>query len=230
LLLETRDLDIYYGTSYVGRQLSISVDEGEVVALLGRNGAGKTTALKAMTGIVRPRSGQVLLEGRDVTNAEPHERARRGVGYVPQGRLLFNSLTVLQNLTSVARGGRDVRDLVFELFPMIKDRLAQKAGTLSGGEQQMVAIARALVTKPRVLLLDEPSTGLMPTVVARVEVAIRRLRDEGIGVLLVEEKVPVALNTATRFFIMDTGAIVHEGDQQSILGGDLLIRHLGMSA
>src|ERR671918_298433 len=206
-MLEVRNVDVYYGSSYVVRDVSLAVRAGEIVTVLGRNGAGKTTTLKAVMGLVRPRRGRVLLEGNDITSAPPYVRARKGIGYVPQGRLLFDSLTVEQNLSAVSKDGRGSRDWIYELFPLLGERSRQKAGTLSGGEQQMLAIARALTNRPQFLLLDEPSTGLV----------------------LVEEKVPFALELASRGYIIETGAIVHQGDADSLRDGELLVRHLGVA-
>jgi ABC-type branched-subunit amino acid transport system ATPase component len=228
-MLEVENVDVYYGSSYVVRGVSLAVNRGEIVALLGRNGAGKTTTLKAVMGIVRPRRGRVLLGGTDVTAAPPYIRARRGMGYVPQGRLLFDSLSVEQNLVAVSREGRESREWVFEMFPLLKDRGRQKAGTLSGGEQQMLAIARALTNRPQFLLLDEPSTGLMPSVLEPLKATLRQLREGGIGIVLVEEKVPFALELATRGYVLETGAIVHEGDAASFRDEELLVRHLGVA-
>jgi branched-chain amino acid transport system ATP-binding protein len=228
-MLEVRNVDVYYGSSYVVRDVSLVVRPGETVTVLGRNGAGKTTTLKAVMGLVRPRRGQVLLEGNDITSAPPHVRARKGIGYVPQGRLLFDSLTVEQNLSAVSRDGRGSRDWIYELFPLLRERSRQKAGTLSGGEQQMLAIARALTNRPQFLLLDEPSTGLMPSVLEPLKGALRHLAEEGIGVVLVEEKVPFALELASRGYIIETGAIVHQGDADSLRDEEVLVRHLGVA-
>ncbi len=228
-MLEVENIAVYYGSSYVVRGVSLAAGPGEIVTLLGRNGAGKTTTLKAVMGMVRPRRGRVLFGGTDVTGAPPHVRARRGMGYVPQGRLLFDSLTVEQNLAAVSRDGRGSTEWVFEMFPLLKERSRQKAGTLSGGEQQMLAIGRALTNRPQFLLLDEPSTGLMPSVLEPLKATLQQLREEGIGIVLVEEKVPFALELATRGYIIETGAIVHEGDAASLRDEELLVRHLGVA-
>jgi branched-chain amino acid transport system ATP-binding protein len=228
-MLEVENIAVYYGSSYVVRDVSLAARPGEIVTLLGRNGAGKTTTLKAVMGIVRPRRGRVILGGTDITAVPPYLRARRGIGYVPQGRLLFDTLTVEQNLAAVSRDSRESRDWVFEMFPLLKERSRQKAGTLSGGEQQMLAIARALTNHPQFLLLDEPSTGLMPSVLEPLKATLRRLREEGIGIVLVEEKVPLALELATHGYIVETGAIVHEGDADTLRDEELLVRHLGVA-
>lgn len=228
-LLRVEDLHLYYGESYVVHGLSLSLGHAEVVALLGRNGAGKTTSLNAIMGLHPPREGAVHFDGHDVTSMQPHQRARAGVGYVPQERLLFDSLTVEENLLVASRGDRSGLDDVYELFPRLDERARQRAGTLSGGEQQMVAIARALMTEPRLLLLDEPSTGLMPGLVERVQEVIVELRDRGVSTLIVEEKVPLAFAVSSRAYLMDSGKIVHEGPTSELEGSDLLVRHLGVS-
>jgi branched-chain amino acid transport system ATP-binding protein len=228
--LMARQLHVYHGRSHIVRGVSLHVPPGSIVALLGRNGAGKTTTLKAIAGILRPGGGAVLLDGQDVSGMPPYRRARGGLGYVPQGRLLFDSLSVQDNLRAVDRGRRGSIEPVLEMFPALRERVRQKAGTLSGGEQQMLAIARALVTRPRILLMDEPSTGLMPAVLESLRETMLRLRAEGIGVLLVEERVPFALEVASRAYLMESGQIVHEGPVDTLTEGDLLVRHLGVAS
>ncbi|MFS8495964.1 MAG: ABC transporter ATP-binding protein [Actinomycetes bacterium] len=228
--LEVRGLDVHYGQSHAVRDLSIEVPPGEITALLGRNGAGKTTTLKAITGILRATRGEILLDGEDIGSAAPHVRARKGIGYVPQGRLVFQNLTVAENLAAVRADRQVSTDWIMEMFPILAERSAQKAGTLSGGEQQMLAIARALMVRPKYLLLDEPSTGLMPRILIPLKEALRRLQSEGMGILLVEEKVPLALELATRGYVIDTGRLVHAGDAASLRDRDLLVRHLGVGA
>jgi len=231
MLLEVADLHVYYGKSYILRGVSLRVGRDEVVALLGRNGAGKTTTLKTIMGLLRQARGRVVLDGVDLGNLPPFRRARQGLGYVPQDRLLFGALTVGENLRSAMGRRREGQalEMVHELFPVLKERSTQTAGTLSGGEQQMLAIARALLTGPRILLLDEPSTGLMPGMVARLADVIRKLNGAGISVLLVEEKIPLALELAHRIYVVDVGSIVHESDAAGIRAGDVLVRYLGVS-
>ena len=219
-----------YGKSHVLHGVSLTVGTGDIVALLGRNGAGKTTTLRAIVGLVRPIRGTVRLRGADLSALPPFRRAARGLGYVPQERLLFSRLTVEENLRAGMTHRRDPRAvaMVYDLFPVLAERRRQRAGTLSGGEQQMVAIARALVSGPELLLLDEPSTGLMPAAVARLADVIQRLNQAGISVLLVEEKVPLALALARRVYVLDVGRIVYSGDRESVERDDVLVRHLAL--
>jgi len=230
MLLNVTDIHVYYGKSYVLQGVSLQVDKGEIVALIGRNGAGKTTTLKSIMGLVKPREGKIFLGGVDIKGMAPFRRARTGIGYVPQGMHLFRKLTVQENLKTGLgpRKDEDALNMVFELFPVLKERLTQKAGTLSGGEQQMVTIARALLTDPQLLLLDEPSTGLMPTMISRLADAIRKMNVAGISILLVEERIPLAMELAHRISVMEVGRIVYEGDVASIQEGDLLVRYLGV--
>ncbi len=228
--LNVADIHVYYGKSYVLQGVSLQVAEGEIVALIGRNGAGKTTTLKSIMGLVRPRHGKIFLNGVDTEGMAPFTRARMGMGYVPQEMLLFRKLTVGENMKTAMRHRKsgDALNLVFELFPVLKERLHQRAGTLSGGEQQMASIARALLTNPRILLLDEPSTGLMPMAILRLADIIRKLNATGIGILLVEEKIPLVMELAHRISIMEVGRIAYEGDAASIQEGNLLVRYLGV--
>jgi len=228
--LNVADIHVYYGKSYVLQGVSLQVAEGEIVALIGRNGAGKTTALKSIMGLVRPRQGKIFLNGVDTEGMAPFMRARMGIGYVPQEMLLFRKLTVRENMKTALRHQKsgDALNLVFELFPVLKERLHQRAGTLSGGEQQMASIARALLTNPRILLLDEPSTGLMPMAILRLADIVRELNATGIGILLVEEKIPLVMELAHRISIMEVGRIAYEGDVASVQEGNLLVRYLGV--
>lgn len=230
MLLNVADIHVYFGKSYVLQGVSLQVAKGEIVALVGRNGAGKTTTLKSIMGLVKSRQGQIFMNDVDIKGLAPFRRARMGIGYVPQGMYLFRKLTVHENLKTGLRQKRneDALNMVFKLFPILKERLTQKAGTLSGGEQQMVTIARALLTDPQLLLLDEPSTGLMPTMISRLADVIRRLNSTGISILLVEEKIPLAMELAHRISVMEVGKIVYEGDAASIQEGDLLMRYLGV--
>jgi len=193
------------------------VRPGEIVTLIGANGAGKTTTLRTISGLVKPRQGQVLLEGRDITRLPPHEIAALGVGHVPEGRRIFPRLTVLENLEMGAYLVRDPKELqrrlqaVFELFPRLYERQDQPGGTLSGGEQQMLAIARALMMGPKIMLLDEPSMGLAPVLVETIFDVLRRLNEEGTTILLVEQNAHMALQVAHRGYVIETGRIVLEG-------------------
>lgn len=228
--LRVEGVDAWYGTSKVLHGVSLEVNSGEVVTLLGRNGAGKSTTLKVIAGLIRPTRGRIWFDAIDMTRAAPHTRARNGLGYVPQERLVFATLSVEENLRAVARRSFESWRWLFELFPSLGARLRQRAGTLSGGEQEMLAIARALVTEPTVILMDEPSTGLMPSMLQHLADVVRDLRDRGVGVLVVEEKVPFAMHVASRAYILEAGQIVFEGDMDRLNEGDVLVRHLGVRA
>ncbi|MEO8669252.1 MAG: ABC transporter ATP-binding protein [Bauldia sp.] len=209
-MLKVADFDAFYGESQALRGFSIAVAEGEVVCLLGRNGAGKTTALKAIMGLVPPRRGTLTLDGIDLTGLPAHEIPRHGIGYVPQGRRLFAELTVRENLDiglMTRNTGKRELDRVLAIFPVLRERLGQRSGTLSGGEQTMLSIARALCIEPKVMLLDEPTEGLMPSMIAAIRDVILRLRSEGVAVLLVEQRVDAVLPVADRVAFMDNGAV-----------------------
>ncbi|MEV4247867.1 ABC transporter ATP-binding protein [Streptosporangium canum] len=216
-MLEIHGLDVHYGGVHALRGLSLTVAPGEIVALLGNNGAGKTTTLSAVSGLVRSTAGKVDFDGRDITREKPHKIAERGLVHVPEGRRVFSTLTVHENLQL---GGYLVRDQaeirkrierVYELLPRLAERRAQQGGTLSGGEQQMLAIGRALVTGPRLLLLDEPSMGLAPLVVASVMELIAGINAEGTSVLLVEQNATAALKIAHRGYVIENGECVLDG-------------------
>jgi branched-chain amino acid transport system ATP-binding protein len=213
-LLEARELHTYYGNIHALKGVSLTVDEGEIVTLIGANGAGKTTTLHTISGLIQPRSGEVMFAGDDLTRIPAHKIIPRGVIQVPEGRRMFARLTVDENL---AMGGftlknkAEVRagiERAYELFPRLKERHNQIAGTLSGGEQQMLAMGRALMAKPRVLLLDEPSMGLAPNLVDYIFTTIKRIHDEGTSILLVEQNASMALEVADRGYILQTGEIV----------------------
>lgn len=232
-MLKADNIDVFYGKSHILRNVILEVGKGEAVALLGRNGAGKTTTLRTVIGLAKPRTGSIFLDGRDITKLPPHQRAHLGLGYVPQDRHLFPGLTVEENMRVVMRSNNHEEATftrIFDLFPVLKDRLKRRAGTLSGGEQQMVAIARALVTEPSVLLLDEPTTGLSPLLVESLQNAVLRLIQDGITVLLVEERVPFSLALSNRIYFMEEGSIVHTGSTEEIRADrEVLIRYLGVS-
>ncbi len=209
-MLTLQDIDCHYGAIQVLKGVSFEVGGGEIVGLLGRNGAGKTTTLKAIMGLVRARAGTISLDGTELTSLKAHQVPPLGVAYVPQGRGLFSGLSVEENLRMglLVRGrGPEALDEVLQLFPALTERLRQRAGTLSGGEQQMLATARALCLGPRVLLLDEPSEGLMPILVDRLLETIKGLTARGISILLVEQKVDAALKVADRIVFLENGAI-----------------------
>ena len=210
-MLEVRDIDCFYGNVHVIRALSLSVAAGEVLCLLGRNGAGKTTTLKAVMGLLRPRSGRILLDGVDLAALPAHEVPKQGVGYVPQGRRLFANLTVQENLEiglMTRNTGRAALQTVLAAFPVLRERLRQQAGTLSGGEQQMLAMARALCIEPRVMLLDEPTEGLMPAMIAQIRDSVRDLKGHGVATILVEQRVDAVLPVADRVAFLETGRVM----------------------
>jgi len=215
-LVRVEDVHTYYGKSHVLHGVSLTVGAGEVVGLLGRNGVGKSTTLKTIMGLVQPTQGAVTLSGRAITGLPPHKLARLGVGYVPEDRRIFRLLTVMENLrTGLDRKGvtEDTRktllDKVFAYFPVLAERRAQAGGTLSGGEQQMLAIARAMMLEPKIILLDEPTEGLMPRMVSQIGHIIEALHREGISILLVEQNVPLTLAASQRVYIMEKGNVRH---------------------
>lgn len=232
-MLEVRDIHTYYGDSYVLQGISLSVEVGKVSVLLGRNGVGKTTAIRSIVGFTPPRRGRILVRGDDITDYPAHRIAKAGVSLVPQGRRLFQSLTVLEHLTVFERGGADSRwklDDVFELFPRLKDRRQLRGALLSGGEQQMLSIARALLTNPALLVMDEPSEGLSPLLVEQVADVIRSLKMEGdLSVLLVEQNLGLALDLADYVYVMNKGVIVFEGTPEELrAAGDVQRAYLGV--
>ncbi len=209
MTLNLENVNSFYGSVQILRNLTLSVDEGTVLCLLGRNGAGKTTILKSIMGLV-DHAGQITLSGKSLSDLAAHQIPRLGIGYVPQGRRLFAELTVAENLQiglMAKQTGAQGLDAVFELFPVLKARLKQPSGTLSGGEQQMLAMARALCLQPRILLLDEPTEGLMPSMVARVREVILTLRRQGVGILLVEQRVDAVLPVADKVAFVENGSI-----------------------
>jgi branched-chain amino acid transport system ATP-binding protein len=210
--LQLQDVHAYYGNIHALKGITIDVEEGEVVTLIGSNGAGKTTTLRTISGLMHPRSGSITLNGQPIDRTPPHDITRLGVVQSPEGRRVFSRMTVLENLEMGAfvHGNADPDDLsrVYELFPRLKERESQKAGTLSGGEQQMLAMGRALMGKPQILLLDEPSMGLSPILVELIFGIIREINDRGITVLLVEQNALMALSVAHRGYVLQTGEIV----------------------
>tara|TARA_B100000482_G_scaffold81674_1_gene58333 strand:- start:675 stop:1385 length:711 start_codon:yes stop_codon:yes gene_type:complete len=217
-LLEITGLNTYYGESHILRDVDLSVKAGEMVCLIGRNGVGKTTLLKSLIGLLRPRSGEILFEGSGLNRQAPHQRARAGIAYVPQGREIIPQLTVEENLMlgrEALPGGlarnRSIDPIVYDLFPILKEFLPRKGGDLSGGQQQQLAIARALLGQPKLLLLDEPTEGIQPNIVQDIEAAVRRIIAEtGIGVLLVEQHLHF-VRQADRYYAMQRGGIVASG-------------------
>jgi branched-chain amino acid transport system ATP-binding protein len=222
-VLEVREIDAYYGDSHALHGVSLSVGNGEVVTLVGSNGAGKTTTLRAIAGTHPIARGELVFEGDSLLKVPAHQRPGLGIAHVPEGRELWPQLTVLENLElgAFAREARNRRRetlaWVFELFPRLKERVKQLAGSMSGGEQQMVAIARALMSRPRMLMMDEPSLGLAPVVVSQVFATIRRLHGEGLTILLVEQNLKKALEVADRGYVVETGTISLHGSSAELL-------------
>ena len=207
----------YYGKSHILHGVSMEVREGELVALLGRNGAGKTTTMRSIMGLTPPREGSITLFGQNTTNWTSYRIANAGVGYVPEGRKIFGHLTVHENLLVPPQTkGRWQLDTVYQLFPRLAERRTSKGGKLSGGEQEMLSIARALLLNPRFLILDEPSQGLAPVIVQEVMRTVGRMKEEGIAVLLVEQNAFLALQIADRAYVLSDGEIVHEGPAQEL--------------
>ena len=236
-LLEVRDVHVAYGAGVRALQgVSLRVEPGEVVALIGANGAGKTTLLKTIAGLVQPQQGDVVFEGRVISAMDAADRVKLGVALVPEGRRLFSRLSVVENLTlgSYTNGApahrREMLDRIHALFPVLRERARQRAGTLSGGEAQMLAIARALMSRPRFLMPDEPSLGIMPRLVDQVMDSLRRLHaSEGLTMFLVEQNVPAALDLADRGYVVQTGRVVLEGSSEVLRGSDLVRQaYLGM--
>jgi branched-chain amino acid transport system ATP-binding protein len=234
-VLELRNVDVFYGRVQALRDVSLTVNDGEIVALIGSNGAGKSTTLRTISGLVRPAKGDVFLRGERISGLGSEKIARLGVGHAPEGRRLFSRLTVRENLEMGAYPRRDrsgVRsdfERVYELFPRVKERSRQLAGSLSGGEQQMVAIGRALMARPTVLLLDEPSLGLAPIVVDTVFAVIREINQGGTTVLLIEQNALLALNTARRGYVLENGEVAIQGSAEELLGSaDVQRAYLGM--
>ncbi len=232
--LSLSGVDALYGESHVLHGVSFNLNAGRVLALLGRNGAGKTTCMNAIIGFLTPRGGEVRLFGEPIGRLSPETISRKGVGFVPQGRRIFSTLTVRENL-AVSRQKRAgvatpwTLERVIELFPRLKDRLQQLAGSLSGGEQQMLAIGRALMGNPRVLLMDEPSEGLAPLIVAEVGRTIARLKEEGQSILLVEQNIKLALDLADEVVILNTGRVAFSGSAGRVRDDQALItQHLGV--
>jgi len=222
-VLRVENLEVCYGDVQVLWGISFDVKEGEIVALLGANGAGKTTTLKTISGLLKPKSGRIYFMGKDVTELEPHKRVEMGLAHIPEGRQLFPRLTVYENLKAAAYTHRarekfdETLELIYNLFPILRERRNQLAGTLSGGEQQMLAIARGLVLRPTLLMLDEPSLGLAPKLVIEVLDFVSKLKGEGYTVLLVEQNVHQALKLCDRAYIIETGRIVKHGTGHELL-------------
>jgi branched-chain amino acid transport system ATP-binding protein len=235
-LVLIEDIHTYYGKSHILHGVSLAVGPGEVVGLLGRNGVGKSTTLKTVMGLVHPSQGAVLLEGNAITGLAPHKLARLGIGYVPEDRRIFRLLTVMENLrTGLDRHGvteerrQTLLDKVFTYFPVLAERRNQAGGTLSGGEQQMLAIARAMMLEPKIILLDEPTEGLMPRMVSQIRQIIDVLHNDGVAILLVEQNVPLTLEASQRIYIMEKGSVRHQCAASEIDVNDAIIKqYLGV--
>jgi len=235
-LVELEAVHTHYGKSHILDGVSLRVGRGEVVGLLGRNGVGKSTTLKTIMGLVQPSAGQVLLEGRPVSGLPAHRLARLGIGYVPEDRRIFRLLTVMENLrTGLDRHGmtearkQELLDKAFAYFPVLAERRNQAGGTLSGGEQQMLAIARAMMLEPKIILLDEPTEGLMPRMVSQIRQIIEVLQREGVAILLVEQNVPLTLEASHRVYIMEKGAVRHHCAASELKVDDAVVhQYLGV--
>ena len=230
-MLILRDVHTYYGKSHILHGVSLEVGPGEVVGLLGRNGVGKSTTLKTVAGLVRPASGSVTFEGKEVAGLAAYRLAHMGIAWVPEDRRVFRLLSVLENLrTGLDRPGvtearkGELLEKVYRYFPVLGERRRQAAGTLSGGEQQMLAIARAMMLEPRIILLDEPTEGLMPRMVGLIRDIIARLHDEGVAILLVEQNVPLTLEATSRCYIMEKGMVQHHAPS-AVLKTDHAVIH-----
>jgi branched-chain amino acid transport system ATP-binding protein len=221
-LLQLEDVHSYYGSIHALRGISLKVEEGEIVTLIGSNGAGKTTTLRSINGILPPRQGEIYFEGEQIQNLPAHDMIGRGIAQSPEGRKIFSRMSVRENLEMGAYHRNDKAEIerdmgrVFDLFPRLKERVKQEAGTMSGGEQQMLAIGRALMSRPKLLLLDEPSMGLAPVLVDRIFGVIREINEQGTTILLVEQNANVALEIATRGYVLETGNIVNAAPAEQL--------------
>ena len=233
-MLELIDIHTYYGESYVLRGVSLQISEGSVVALLGRNGMGKTTAIRSIIGFTPPRRGQIFFQGKEIRDLSPDKIAKLGIGLVPQGRYIFPSLSVKENLTMSARGAGKADswslDKVYALFPILKERASSRGTLLSGGEQQMLAIGRALMTNPQLILMDEPSEGLAPLIVKEVGKIISQLKQKGFSILLVEQNLPMALKVADDLYILSNGEVVYESTPEQLRSNDeIKAKYIGVA-
>ena len=226
-MLEVKDIHSYYGKSHILQGVSMALNEGELVCLLGRNGVGKTTTLKSIMGLVRPSEGSIRFGGQELIGKQPYEIARLGVGYVPEDRRIFRSLTVHENLLMGVKSGKNgskeggwTVERIYEKFPRLKDRRDNKGGHLSGGEQQMLTVARTLMGNPRLILVDEPTEGLAPLIVKDVLEMLSAVRSSGVTVLMVEQNFKASIKVADRFYIMGKGQMVFEGGTEALLAAE----------
>ncbi len=227
VILRLEGVHTYYGHIHALQGIDLEVHRGEVVTLIGANGAGKTTTLKTISGLLHPRTGRVEFEGEDISKRAAHQLVRDGIGHAPEGRRIFSRLTVLENLQmgGFTRPGSEIAadaERVMTLFPRLRERTDQQGGTLSGGEQQMLAIGRALMSRPRVLLLDEPSLGLAPILVQQIFSIIREINEQGTTILLVEQNALQALNVAHRGYVLQTGQVILSGDAKDLITNDMV--------
>jgi len=229
-ILELEDVQTFYGSIQALKGISLHVGEGEIVTLIGANGAGKSTTLRSINGLNRPRKGSIRFQGNDITNTPAHDIVKRGIAQSPEGRKLFPRMTVLENLEMGAfqrsdrAGMREDMDRVFQLFPRLAERKNQKAGTMSGGEQQMCAIGRALMARPKLLLLDEPSMGLAPILVEKIFEIVKEINEQGTPILLVEQNALMALDAADRGYVLETGKIALEGPAKELRSNEQVRR------
>lgn len=225
-ILEVKDLEVYYGVIQAIRGISFEVNQGEIIALIGANGAGKTTTLQTITGLIPSKSGKIFYEGKDITKIPGHKLVSMGIAHVPEGRRVFASLSVLQNLKlgAYTRGDKkeleDTLQMIYKRFPRLEERKNQMAGTLSGGEQQMLAMGRALMSHPKLIVLDEPSMGLSPIYVNEIFDIIQKINEDGVTVLLVEQNAKKALSIANRAYVLETGSIALSGDAAKLMNDD----------
>ena len=238
MLLEIKDLKVAYGKIQAVKGISLHINAGEIVTLVGANGAGKTTLLKTISGLLKPSSGVINFEGKDIQGIDPHNRVLEGLCQAPEGRGIFPGMTVLENLEMGKYARKDWKDelkedldRIYTLFPRLKERQSQAGGTLSGGEQQMLSIGRALMSRPRLLLLDEPSMGLAPKFIQQIFNIIREIQSQGVSILLVEQNAAQALSCANRAYILETGSIVKEGAGKDLLNDEAIKKaYLGTGA
>ena len=234
-MLELNRINTFYGKIQALRDVSLKVEDGEIVTLIGANGAGKSTTLMSICGVIHPRSGEILFDGKPIQQLPAPEIVKRGISQVPEGRLIFPELTVRENLALGAflrtdkKGIADDMEYVFQLFPILRERVSQTGGTLSGGEQQMLALGRALMARPRLLLLDEPSLGLAPIIIQQIFKIIQKVNEDGTTVFLVEQNANQALHIANRGYVMENGVVVMEGKAQELLSSEKVRKaYLGM--
>lgn len=225
-MLDIKNMDVHYGVIHAIKDVSLTVNEGEIVTLIGANGAGKTTILRTISGLIKPTNGSISFNGTDITNLSAQERVKIGISHVPEGRHVFSTMTVMENLDLGAYLRRDKGgiaedlEMVFERFPILKDRRKQQAGTLSGGEQQMLAIGRGLMSRPKILFLDEPSMGLAPLLVQEIFSIIKDINQTGTTILLVEQNASMSLQIANRAYVMETGSIVLSGTGADLMNSE----------